>query len=160
MFAACSLVMLGVNALLFFTVLMEKTSARKLLGVGLILAMAGLAVPAQHRSEAGMYLGVSLTSAGTGLLLPVIALLAAGASAQTLGITDRRSGGGSWPRPDTRIGHRRMALRCPCTTQLRLADRALGRDANAPAAPAALVVDRFLRIPPQTHWPRWQGSSR
>lgn len=87
MFAACSLVMLGVNALLFFTALMEKTSARKLLGAGLILAMAGLAVMAQHRSEAGMYLGVSLTSAGTGLVLPVIAYLAAGATRQKLGVT-------------------------------------------------------------------------
>ena len=87
MFAACSLVMLGVNALLFFTALMEKTSARKLLGAGLILAMAGLAVLAQHQSEAGMYLGVSLTSAGTGLVLPVIAYLAAGATRHKLGVT-------------------------------------------------------------------------
>lgn len=87
MFAACSLVMLGVNALLFFTALMEKTSARKLLGAGLILAMAGLVVLTQHRSEAGMYLGVSLTSAGTGLVLPVIAYLAAGATRQKLGVT-------------------------------------------------------------------------
>lgn len=87
MFAACSLVMLGVNALLFFTALMEKTSARKLLGAGLILAMVGLAVMAQHQSEAWMYLGVSLISAGIGLVLPVIAYLAAGASPQTLGAT-------------------------------------------------------------------------
>ena len=34
-----------------------------------------------------MYLGVSLTSAGTGLVLPVIAYLAAGASPQKLGAT-------------------------------------------------------------------------
>lgn len=87
MFAECSLVMLGVNALLFFTSLLEKTSARKLLGAGLILAMVGLAVLAQHRSEAWMYLGVSLTSAGTGLVLPVIAYLAAGTTRQTLGVT-------------------------------------------------------------------------
>ena len=33
-----------------------------------------------------MYLGVSLTSAGTGLVLPVIAYLAAGASPQRLGV--------------------------------------------------------------------------
>lgn len=77
MFAECSLVMLGVNALLFFTSLLEKTSARKLLG----------AVLAQHRSEARMYLGVSFTSAGTGLVLPVIAYLAAGTTRQKLGVT-------------------------------------------------------------------------
>lgn len=55
--------------------------------VGLILAMVGLAVLAQHRSEAWMYFGVSLTSAGTGLVLPVIAYLAAAASRQKLGVT-------------------------------------------------------------------------
>ena len=87
MFAECSLVMLGVNALLFFTALMEKTSARKLLGAGLILAIAGLVVLAQHRSEPWMYLGVSLTAAGTGLVLPVISYQAAGATRQKLGVT-------------------------------------------------------------------------
>lgn len=87
MFVECSLVMLGINALLFFTALLEKTSALRLMVVGLILAMVGLAVLAQHRSEAWMYFGVSLTSAGTGLVLPVIAYLAAGASRQKLGVT-------------------------------------------------------------------------
>ena len=87
MFAECSLVMLGVNAMLFFTSLMERISARKLIGSGLILAMIGLVVLTQHRSEIWMYLGVSLTSAGTGLVLPVIAYLAAGASANKLGTT-------------------------------------------------------------------------
>lgn len=87
MFAECSLVMLGINALLFFTSLFEKISARILMGAGLILAMVGLAVMAGHRSDLWMYLGVSLTSAGTGLVLPVIAYLAAGASPQKLGAT-------------------------------------------------------------------------
>ncbi|MEO8119751.1 MAG: MFS transporter [Rhodoferax sp.] len=87
MFAECSLVMLGINALLFFTSLQEKTSARSLMSAGLILAMAGLAVLAQHRAEAWMYLGVSLTAAGTGLVLPVISYLAAGTSRQKLGVT-------------------------------------------------------------------------
>lgn len=87
MFAECSLVMLGINALLFFTSLLEKTSARSLLGAGLILAMVGLAVLAQHRSDAWMYLGVSLAAAGTGLVLPVISYLAAGTSRQNLGVT-------------------------------------------------------------------------
>jgi len=85
MFAECSLVMLGVNALLFVTSLLEKVSARILIGVGLVLAMLGLAVLAWHRADAWMYLGVSFTSAGTGLVLPVIAYLAAGASPQKLG---------------------------------------------------------------------------
>jgi MFS family permease len=87
MFAECSLVMLGVNVLLFVTSLLEKISARILIGVGLVLAMLGLAVLAWHRADAWMYLGVSLTSAGTGLVLPVIAYLAAGASPQKLGAT-------------------------------------------------------------------------
>ena len=85
MFAECSLVMLGVNALLFFTALLEKVPARKLMGAGLILAMLGLAVLTQHRTDAWMYVGVSLTAAGTGLVLPVIAYLAAGASPHKLG---------------------------------------------------------------------------
>lgn len=87
MFAECSLVMLGINTVFFFTSLLEKTSARSIMSAGLILAMAGLAVLAQHRSEAWMYLGVSLTAAGTGLVLPVISYLAAGTSRQKLGST-------------------------------------------------------------------------
>ena len=86
MLAQCSLVMLAVNALLFFTSLLEKISARILIGAGLLLAIIGLAVLAADRSDAWMYLGVSLTSAGTGLVLPVIAYLAAGASPQRLGV--------------------------------------------------------------------------
>ena len=87
MFAECSLVMLGVNALLFLTGWLEKLPARVLMSAGLIVAMAGLGVLAGHRSETWMYLGVSLASAGTGLILPVIAYLAAGASPQSLGAT-------------------------------------------------------------------------
>ncbi len=85
MLAECSLVMLGVNAVLFITSLLEKIPARVLMGAGLLLAIIGLAVLAADRSDAWMYLGVSLTSAGTGLVLPVIAYLAAGASPQKLG---------------------------------------------------------------------------
>ena len=86
MLAECSLVMLGVNAVLFVTSMLEKISARILIGAGLLLAIIGLAVLAADRSDAWMYLGVSLTSAGTGLVLPVIAYLAAGASPQRLGV--------------------------------------------------------------------------
>ena len=86
MLAECSLVMLGVNAVLFVTSLLEKISARILIGAGLLLAIIGLAVLAADRSDVWMYLGVSLTSAGTGLVLPVIAYLAAGASPQKLGV--------------------------------------------------------------------------
>ena len=87
MFAECSLVMLAINAVLFLTSLLEKISARILMGTGLIVAMVGLAMLAAHRSDAWMYLGVSFISAGTGLVLPVIAYLAAGASRQKLGAT-------------------------------------------------------------------------
>ena len=86
MLAECSLVMLGVNALLFVTSLLERMSARILIGAGLLLAIAGLALLAVDRSDAWMYLGVSLTAAGTGLVLPVIAYLAAGSSPQRLGV--------------------------------------------------------------------------
>ena len=85
MLAECSLVMLVVNALLFITSLLEKIAARILMGAGLLLAIIGLVVLAADRSDLWMYLGVSLTSAGTGLVLPVIAYLAAGASPQKLG---------------------------------------------------------------------------
>ena len=86
MFAECSLVMLGINALLFFTSLLEKAPARRLMGAGLILAMLGLAVLAQHRTDSWMYFGISLTAAGTGLILPVIAYLGASAAPQKLGV--------------------------------------------------------------------------
>ena len=78
--------MLGVNGMLFITTLLEKVSARILMAAGLLLAVIGLAVLPADRSDGLMYLGVSLTSAGTGLVLPVIAFLAAGASPQKLGV--------------------------------------------------------------------------
>ena len=87
MFAECSLVMLGINALLFFTRLLDKVPPRHFVAAGSLLGMAGLAVLAVHQTNTGMYIGVSLTSAGTGLVLPVIAFLAAGASQRSLGVT-------------------------------------------------------------------------
>ncbi len=87
MFAECSLVMLVVNGLLFASGLLEKISPRTLVAAGLFLAMSGLAVMAWHTAEAWLYLGIGLTSAGTGLVLPVIAYLAAGVSRQKLGAT-------------------------------------------------------------------------
>jgi MFS family permease len=87
MFATCSLVMLGINAVLFFTGLLERAAGRWVLGAGHVLAIAGLVVLAQHRSGAWMYAGVSLAAAGTGLVLPAIAYLAAGAAPQRLGAT-------------------------------------------------------------------------
>ena len=86
MLAECSLVMLGVNAVLFVTSLLEKIPTRVLMGAGLVLAIVGLAVLAVDGSDAWMYLGVSLTSAGTGLVLPGIAYLAAGATPGKLGV--------------------------------------------------------------------------
>lgn len=87
MFAECSLVMLGINALLFFTGLLERAAGRGVMAAGLVLAIAGLAMLAQHRSDAWMYVGVSFTAAGTGLVLPTISYLAAGASRRRLGAT-------------------------------------------------------------------------
>ncbi len=88
--------MLAVNALLFVTSLLEKMPSQVLIGVGLLLASVGLAVLAvagsNASSNAWMYLGVSLTSADTGLVLPVIAYLAAAAGlGQTFG-----SAAGGW----------------------------------------------------------------
>ena len=87
MFAGCSLVMLGVNALLFFTSLLDKIPSRWVIAAGSLIGVLGLAALAQHQSNAWMYVGVGLTSAGTGLVLPVIAFLAAGVSRQKLGAT-------------------------------------------------------------------------
>ena len=87
MFAECSLAMLVVNATLFFTGLLEKITSRTLIGVGLVLASAGLAVMAWHNAQNWLYLGISMASAGTGLVLPVIAYLAAGVSHRKLGFT-------------------------------------------------------------------------
>ena len=87
MFAECSLVMLGVNALLFFTSLLDKAPPRLVIAVGSLIGVSGLALLAFHQSNAWMFIGVSLTSAGTGLVLPVISFLAAGASRRSLGAT-------------------------------------------------------------------------
>ncbi len=77
MFAECSLV----------TGLLERAAGRGVMAAGLVLAIAGLAMLAQHRSDAWMYIGVSFTAAGTGLVLPTISFLAAGASRRRLGAT-------------------------------------------------------------------------
>ncbi len=87
MFAECSLVMLAINALLFFTALLDKVSPRLVVAAGSLLGLAGLLVLALHQNDEWMYIGVSLTSAGTGLVLPVISFLAAGASHRALGAT-------------------------------------------------------------------------
>ena len=87
MFAECSLTMLAINAGLFLTALLEKVSSHILIGVGLVLAMAGLGVMAAHTSDTWMFVGVGMTSGGTGLVLPVIAYLAASASPLKLGAT-------------------------------------------------------------------------
>jgi len=52
-----------------------------------VLAIAGLAMLAQHRSDAWMYVGISFSAAGTGLVLPTLSYLAAGASKRRLGVT-------------------------------------------------------------------------
>ena len=87
MFAECSLVMLGVNALLFFTSLLDKAPARLVIAAGSLIGVSGLAFLGFHQSEEWMFVGVSLTSAGTGLVLPVISFLAAGTSHRSLGAT-------------------------------------------------------------------------
>lgn len=85
MFAECSLAMLTVNALLFFTSLLEKVPSRVLVIVGMLVSLTGLAILAVHEETGWMYLGVSLTGAGIGLVLPVIAYLAAATSPRRLG---------------------------------------------------------------------------
>ena len=87
MFAECALVMLGVNALLFFTSVLNKVAARLVIAVGSLIGIAGLSILALHHSTLWMYIGVSLTSGGTGLVLPVISFLAAGTSRHALGAT-------------------------------------------------------------------------
>ena len=87
MFAECSLAMLIVNGFLFLSGLLEKISPRVLIAAGLLLAVSGLAAMAWHSAEAWLYLGIGLTSAGTGLVLPAITYLAAGVSRQKLGAT-------------------------------------------------------------------------
>lgn len=87
MFAECSIAMLLVNGLLFFTSLLEKVAPRQLAGAGLLLALAGLIVLGQHQEERWMYAGIGMMAAGTGLVLPVVSFLAAGAAPQSLGTT-------------------------------------------------------------------------
>ena len=87
MFAECSLVMLSVNALLFLTSLLDKVAPRLIIAVGSLLGVLGLVTLALHRSNEWMFIGIGLTSAGTGLVLPVIAFLAAGVSRLKLGAT-------------------------------------------------------------------------
>lgn len=87
MFAECALVMLGINAVLFFTALLGKVSSRLVLAVGSLIGLSGLVLLALQGSPTWMYVGVSITAAGTGLVLPVISFLAAGAAHRKLGAT-------------------------------------------------------------------------
>ena len=97
--------------------------------------MAGLAAMAVHTSDAWMFLGVGMTSAGTGLVLPVIAYLAASASTLKLGATC-----GGRPGPDAWFSGRWLAVRCPGAAQLWLARGSAGVDGGAAAAAAAGLV--------------------
>lgn len=87
MLAVCSLTMLGINALLFFTGLLRKIAPRTLMGIGLIGATAGLVMLAGRTTEAYMYWGISMAAAGIGLVLPVISYLSASTSPERLGAT-------------------------------------------------------------------------
>ncbi|MEP7344212.1 MAG: MFS transporter [Gemmatimonadaceae bacterium] len=87
MFAECSLVMLGINALLFFTSLLDRVTSRLVIVTGLLVGISGMALLAFHESIEWMYVGVSITAAGTGLVFPVISFLAAGATHRKLGAT-------------------------------------------------------------------------
>lgn len=87
MFAECSLIILAVNALLFSTRILHANSAHRLGGIGLLLAMAGLTILWYQPAHGWMYLGVSLTAAGTGLVLPVVSYLAADVSSAESAVT-------------------------------------------------------------------------
>ncbi|MEW3863831.1 MFS transporter, partial [Pseudomonas aeruginosa] len=69
-----------------FTGLLERADPRRVLACGMVLGIAGLLMLARHGSEMWLYVGVSFTAAGTGLVLPTLAYLAAGTSARRLGI--------------------------------------------------------------------------
>lgn len=86
MFAECSIAMLLVNGFLFFTSLLEKAPPHLLAATGLILAISGLVLLGQHQSQQWLYVGIALMAVGTGLVLPVVAFLAAGAAPRTLGM--------------------------------------------------------------------------
>ena len=87
MFAVCSGVMLLVNALLFFTKLYDVAPPRLVVGAGSLIGAGGLALLGWHESSAWMLVGISLTSAGTGLVLPLISFLAAGMARRSIGTT-------------------------------------------------------------------------
>jgi MFS family permease len=87
MFAECAMAMLTVNTVLFFTALLDKVPARRVVVAGLTLAVVGLTALAWHHSNPLMYVGISFTAVGIGLILPVIAYRAAGTSRGSLGTT-------------------------------------------------------------------------
>lgn len=146
MVAECSLVMLGVNAVLFFTGLLERADPRRVLACGMVLGIAGLLMLARHGSEMWLYVGVSFTAAGTGLVLPTLAYLAAGTSARRLGAAaryrDGRARRGSRPRTNTGIGRHRMAIRRCDAEHLCVAVDSTGRHPRAAAHSAALVASQ------------------
>ena len=79
-----------------------------------------------------MYLGASLTSAGSALVVPIIAYLAAGASSLELGaVMGGLAAAVFRPGPRAGLRGRRLAVRCNGTPQLWLADAAPGLDVGS-----------------------------
>lgn len=102
--------------------------------------MGSLAVLAVDPSIGWMYLGISLVSAGIGLVLPVIAFLAA-ADIATQSRCHHGQPGSSWRAgADPWLGRRRLAVRCRRAAEFRVA-RSSAAGGVDPGAAAPFMVD-------------------
>lgn len=114
------------------------------IAAGSLIGLAGLALLAWHGTVEWMYVGVSVTSAGTGLVLPVLSFLAAGAAHRKLGGDDGRARGCFRLGTDLGVRGGRLAVRRPGATQLCVVSSPTAADADV-AASEGCTVGRYDR---------------
>ena len=117
-----------------FTQILDRWPARIIIVIGSLIALTMMAL---HQSKDWMYIGISLPSAGTGLVLPIISFLAAGASTRTLGATT--GGLATASGLDQPLGSVTDGWLFGVEGRIRMARFILAADAIFRAAPAFLV---------------------
>ncbi|VFT08937.1 LemA family protein [Pseudomonas aeruginosa] len=142
MFAECSLVMLGVNAVLFFTGLLERADPRRVLACGMVLGIAGLLMLAPPWQRDVAVRRREFHGCGHGSCAPHPGLPRCRHLGAAARYSDGRARRGSRPRTNTGIGRHRMAIRRCDAEHLCVAVDSTGRHTRAAAHSAALVASQ------------------
>lgn len=85
LFAECSLVMIAVQGLVFFTPLFERVRGEILLALGFAAMAVGFALLGQAAGYPSVLVAVAFVASGSGLLLPAVGFIASVRAAASLG---------------------------------------------------------------------------